>query len=41
MKSKTLSASRARQILTVAQKTCVLVVGDVMLVGSSGAAFLN
>ena len=31
MKSKTLSASRARQILSAAQKTRVLVVGDVML----------
>jgi len=31
MKSKTLSAPRARQILTAAQKTRVLVVGDVML----------
>jgi D-beta-D-heptose 7-phosphate kinase/D-beta-D-heptose 1-phosphate adenosyltransferase len=31
MKSKTLSASRARQILAAAQKTSVLVVGDVML----------
>jgi len=31
MKSKTLSASRARQILAAAQKTRVLVVGDVML----------
>ncbi len=31
MKGKTLSASRARQILAAAQKTRVLVVGDVML----------
>jgi len=31
MNGKTLSASRARQILTIAQKTRVLVVGDVML----------
>jgi rfaE bifunctional protein kinase chain/domain len=31
MKSKTLSAARARQILVAAQKTRVLVVGDVML----------
>jgi D-glycero-beta-D-manno-heptose-7-phosphate kinase len=31
MKSKTLSASRAKQILAAAQKTKVLVVGDVML----------
>src|SRR5665213_2087683 len=31
MNSKTLSASRARQILAAAQKTRVLVVGDVML----------
>jgi D-beta-D-heptose 7-phosphate kinase/D-beta-D-heptose 1-phosphate adenosyltransferase len=31
MSAKKLSASRARQILAAAQKTCVLVVGDVML----------